>query len=254
MALKFDNTIRSLKGLLFKHYCRGDLERYMALRSWVMHFVTSINLYERRALAALPRLIKPGDTVVDIGANFGGYTLRLSRLVGPNGTVLAFEPILGVFNQLRLRTFGTPNIRIFNLALSNAARDNLTLYIPLLEHAAPEPALASIEQLPEPCQKIPIKTETLDALTTQLKSLAFMKIDVEGHEAACLEGARETIERLRPVIQFEENVLTQRFDWYNQFARTHKLKLKFYSGTNFINLDRVSLAPTHERNFYFFPD
>lgn len=254
MALRFDSTIRALKGLVYKSWCRGDIERYMALRAWAMQLATSINLYERRAISALPLLLKAGDNAIDIGANFGGYTPTLSKLVGASGQVWAFEPIPGVFNQLKLRTKNLSNVRLFNLALSNRAQEALTLHIPLLSHGAPEPSLASIEELAPPCQKITIKVECLDALSPQLTALAFIKIDVEGHESACLEGAVETIARLKPVIQFEENDLVGRFDWFKGFAERTKMVLKYFSNGRFHPLVSPDSAPRNERNFYLFSD
>jgi len=51
-----------------------------------------IGWYEPEVQAAISRLIKPGMTVWDLGANVGFYTLAFSRLVGPDGQVVAFEP------------------------------------------------------------------------------------------------------------------------------------------------------------------
>lgn len=48
--------------------------------------------YERHEIDLLCSLVKPGDCVMDIGANIGLYTLHLSRAVGPQGTVVAVEP------------------------------------------------------------------------------------------------------------------------------------------------------------------
>ena len=48
----------------------------------------------------LPTLVSPGDWVLDIGANVGHYTLELARLVGPQGRVIAFEPVPETFSVL----------------------------------------------------------------------------------------------------------------------------------------------------------
>src|SRR5206468_2011173 len=49
--------------------------------------------YSEPELDLLPLAARPGDTVVDMGANFGLYTYHLSRAVGPSGRVYAFEPV-----------------------------------------------------------------------------------------------------------------------------------------------------------------
>src|SRR5919112_1930622 len=48
--------------------------------------------WEPRTLARFAELVRPGDTVLDVGAHFGIYTLLASELVGPSGRVVAFEP------------------------------------------------------------------------------------------------------------------------------------------------------------------
>src|SRR4051812_4172311 len=49
-------------------------------------------IFERDTARALARLVEPSSLVLDIGANIGAHTLRLAKLVGPHGRVLAFEP------------------------------------------------------------------------------------------------------------------------------------------------------------------
>src|SRR3954447_18860591 len=48
--------------------------------------------YEPKVIAALTRLVRPGDVCADIGANVGYYSLLLAQLTGPEGRVVAFEP------------------------------------------------------------------------------------------------------------------------------------------------------------------
>lgn len=253
MALKFDNTIRFLKGLLFKFACSGEIRRYMALRAAVMHFVTDIGLYERSTLEALKSIIKPGASVIDVGANFGVYTLRLSKLVGPHGKVWAFEPIPMVFEQLKIRTASLKNVEVFNQALSDTDRRELNLNIPILFCGAPEPALASIEDLPPPVERIKIEVTNLDSHLAQITALDFIKVDVEGHESKFLEGSKNTILRFRPIIQFEENAIAQNLEWYQNFAEQINCELKFFYRGAFIALTAENQFATSERNFYYFP-
>src|SRR5437764_1610317 len=58
-------------------------------------------MFERNTAAALARLTEPSSLVLDIGANIGAHTLRLAKLVGPRGRVLAFEPTDFAFHKLR---------------------------------------------------------------------------------------------------------------------------------------------------------
>lgn len=78
--------------------------------------------------ALLGSLIRPGMTVIDVGANLGLYTVLLSRLVGPEGRVLAFEPDPALFADLResCRRNGCTNVEPHNVALGSR-RDRLVL-------------------------------------------------------------------------------------------------------------------------------
>lgn len=60
--------------------------------------------YEKRYSKALLSSIQPGDCVWDIGANVGFYTEKFATLVGPSGTVVAFEPFQEAFQQLSAAT------------------------------------------------------------------------------------------------------------------------------------------------------
>jgi len=58
-------------------------------------------MFERSTAVALSKLTEPSSLVLDIGANIGAHTLRLARLVGPNGRVMAFEPTVFAFRKLQ---------------------------------------------------------------------------------------------------------------------------------------------------------
>src|SRR5215203_3293686 len=58
-------------------------------------------MFERNTAIALGKLTKPASLVLDIGANIGAHTLRLAKLVGPEGRVMAFEPTDFAFRKLR---------------------------------------------------------------------------------------------------------------------------------------------------------
>ena len=68
----------------------------------------------------LDSLVKHGDWVIDVGANVGHYTKRLSDLAGPTGRVFAFEPVPATFQLLTANTarFQFQNVSLFNVATS----------------------------------------------------------------------------------------------------------------------------------------
>jgi FkbM family methyltransferase len=149
--------------------------------------------------------IRPGDWALDIGANVGHYTSRLSQLAGPNGRVLAFEPVPATFRLLAANTrlFQHPNVTLFNAAASDAATltgievpDGSTG--PYLAHLLPNAALKVL------C----ICVDQLDLP----QPVRLVKIDAEGHELSVLRGMKELIDRDHPTLIVEvSNVETQQF-------------------------------------------
>ncbi|MEM7699947.1 MAG: FkbM family methyltransferase, partial [Verrucomicrobiota bacterium] len=156
-------------------------------------------------LAIIPRLIEPGMTAFDIGANFGLYTRFLSTATGPTGRVFSFEPTLDMFEVLTNNTIALEldNVVTSQLALSEGQKE-LTFYIPKRDDGTLNYYEASLER-----DTIGSEHETVVVMTTSLDqfcedgditSVDFIKIDVEGHELAVLEGARKVIKRDRPPI------------------------------------------------------
>ncbi len=66
--------------------------------------------------------IRPGDSVIDLGANIGWYTAVLSKLVGERGKVYAVEPIPGTYTLLLsvIKKLGLTNVVSFNCAVSDS--------------------------------------------------------------------------------------------------------------------------------------
>ena len=159
--------------------------------------------YEPEVQAALSRLgLGSGGAAWDLGAHFGFYTLWLARAVGPSGQVCAFEPDAVSFGRLRRHVGmnGLDNVRIYRRAVSD-----FTGELVLIQN---EGAGATTSHLPYQGETLPrdntvaVQAVTLDALMEgdQLRPPNFMKIDIEGHAAAALRGARGLLSRHRPVL------------------------------------------------------
>ena len=150
-------------------------------------------------------IIKPSMTVLDVGANIGLMSLHFSELVGPGGTVHAFEP--SVFANGLLR---------HNCALNR--RENITIHRSAVSDSMGRTTFAS----PDPAQierfnfgtmslgshfvgpngrDFPTDMITIDSL--ELDGCDFIKVDVEGFEAAVVQGALETIDRFHPHLSLE---------------------------------------------------
>jgi FkbM family methyltransferase len=174
----------------------------------------SIDELERQAL---PALVKPGMTVMDIGANIGGYTLDLSRLVGPTGRVFAFEPI-------------PDNASVIALVVKRAARANVSLH-PLAIGEADGPATMTIPEqgfagyyLAHVGEgeglDVPVSMRSLDSFCAEFDlSPSFIKCDAEGYETNVVRGALLTINRCRPawLIEVRPNAVPKFFALMRSF-------------------------------------
>jgi FkbM family methyltransferase len=160
------------------------------------------------------QFVRPGDRVVDIGANLGVYTFELARLVGPRGSVLAVEPDPVSVARLTRLARGLPQVKISPVAASDRS-GRATLHVPVIQRrrlgrlrTMRLGALGSLalprEAAAPAYESVSVPTEPLDAILAESElPVAFMKIDVEGHELAVLRGARATLANHLPTLLIE---------------------------------------------------
>jgi len=152
---------------------------------------------EIRFMQSLPLA---GRTLIDIGANKGVYCYWLSKAAGPAGRVIAFEPQpeLGPHLTNVMRSFGLSNVQLVPQALSDHTGDAF------LYRRTVGAGDASFENMPGG-EAVSVSCTTLDAYagSAGLDDVAFIKCDVEGHELAVMQGARQSLERWSPVLQVE---------------------------------------------------
>ncbi|RKT52438.1 FkbM family methyltransferase [Saccharothrix australiensis] len=165
-------------------------------------------------LNGLGEVVRPGDVCLDIGAALGLYTVSLSRLVGPQGTVHSVEPLVFAHPALSylLRPREGRNIVRHSVALgTREGRDVMSVPV---RHGLPvtgrsfltagADGLGSNAEFAEHLEVV-VRTDTLDRFCAAngIDRLDFVKADVEGAELRVLEGGVETIERFRPKLLLE---------------------------------------------------
>lgn len=142
----------------------------------------------------LEQLAPKDCTALDVGANHGIYTYALSRFVR---SVHCFEPLAECCRYIR--DHAATNVTVHNVALSDGVGE-LELHIPIIRGRAVY-TRASLDPPKEPFDSRRVEVRTLDSYG--LKDVGFIKIDVEGLEAAVLRGARNTLEACHPTLLIE---------------------------------------------------
>lgn len=148
----------------------------------------------------LSAFVSPGDWVLDIGANVGHYAARLSSLVGKDGRVIAFEPVVDTFAILAalMSRVENRNVTTLNVAASDST-SLLGFAIPDFDDGLSNFYQAHVE---EGATGNRVLTLAVDSLALPAR-VSLAKIDVEGHEFAVLKGMRKLLERDRPTLIVE---------------------------------------------------
>lgn len=152
-------------------------------------------------------LLESGGVFFDIGSHFGYYTLMASKLVGPSGRVIAFEPTPSTFNILQRNVRGLPNVTPLRIALYDR-KQQLTIsdFGPEFSgfNSLFEPRLSSDVQA-----RLRRVQQTVDALSVDevvsqnRKPPTFVKIDAESAELKILHGMGRTLAEQRPLVTVE---------------------------------------------------
>jgi FkbM family methyltransferase len=143
-------------------------------------------------------LVAPGTTALDVGASIGIYAAEMARYAGK---VIAFEanPDVAAFTA----RVAPRNVEVVNVALSSAP-GRAALTMPLNSKGRAVTELASVAaRHPSEEQAITIDVETRRLDGFPISNCSFIKIDVEGHEEAVLDGASGLIAAQRPALMIE---------------------------------------------------
>jgi FkbM family methyltransferase len=146
-------------------------------------------------LKLIRSLVKPADTVVDVGANIGYYALLFAKSIGKNGRIIAFEPEPDNLVELRLNVDrnGLRNTEIHPFAVG--ARAGTVAFARGINGGV------RASDGPETDAAIQVPMVALDDVLAGPVNV--IKIDVEGYEGEVLRGARKAIERWRPNLFVE---------------------------------------------------
>ena len=150
----------------------------------------------------LSRFVKPGMTVVDVGANFGYYTLLFGDAVGSSGQVVAIEPVPSTVQLLRLSIELNGYTRctaLHEVALGQNATGEAHMFVPPHE---PKNALVVARALPD---TLKVKSTNLDTVLKDFARVDLIKIDAEGAELDIVSGMEAVVAKHQPAVVLEFN-------------------------------------------------
>ncbi|HLC41710.1 MAG TPA: FkbM family methyltransferase, partial [Methylomirabilota bacterium] len=140
-------------------------------------------------------MLRPGDCAIDIGANVGWYSTLLAELVGPEGTVYAFEPNPTAYHLLEIAARVYPQLQVIPAAVGD--RDETAeLHVPA------DGGMSSLAPLPYSTRNIPCVATSLDSFLSKQRTPAvdFLKCDAEGAELKVILGAKACSTSRRPPV------------------------------------------------------
>jgi FkbM family methyltransferase len=156
--------------------------------------------------AELAELLQPHDVFYDIGANVGFFTVLGARLVGPEGRVVAFEPLPAAAAALRRNVDANS---FTSVDVMEAAVDDrtgaATLHLPATERSTGARLRKKKSDSGSKGSHMQVRVVAIDELVAagELPVPNVIKLDVEGAELRVLAGMRETLAAHRPTLVCE---------------------------------------------------
>ena len=179
-----------------------DIKIKLNINDWIQQNIFFLGCYEDAELKVLSNHLKPDSVFIDIGANFGLYSLIASQYISEKGTIFSFEPFPENYKSLctNLSLNNLQRITAENTAVGSET-GTLKLY-----YNSQEKNLGMVSS--NQTQNSDFMTVNKTCLDDYLKSkslekITFIKIDVEGFEYEVLQGMKQTLQQYNPIILIE---------------------------------------------------
>ena len=158
--------------------------------------IVTHGFYEKGVAWAIEKYLKPGNTMIDVGANIGFFTLLGNHIVGPKGKVYSLEPNPDIFELMKssvhINAFRPRSVRLNMAAFDETGTLELTWSA--AKHGGGR--LRTTDKIKPDEKSAEVKTEKLDNLIkTEDLPVDLIKIDTEGSELYALKGAREILDK-----------------------------------------------------------
>lgn len=207
---------------------------------------------DKDEISLMRRIVKPGDHVLDIGANIGFYAKLLSEMTGSKGKVYSFEPDARNFKYLKNKVRNLTNVELFQGAVSEK-NETLKIYRSKLlnvDHRTyPVNNYESVDE---------IAAWSIDSLVADktIQRVDVIKIDIQGYELSAFKGMQQLLKNASPKILAEywphgfRRAGTTAVEFFDFFAA---LGYKFYEikGDNLLPISREYIEVHNEEPFEF---
>lgn len=200
LKMKDPVVMNWIDGLKLKIYPKNEIFRSIYVNG----------KYDPNMIVVLKSFLKSGDTLIDVGANCGYISLPLTKTIGSTGRIVAIEPSTRDYKRL------TENIALNKLSevvkpVKLAMGDRIghkTMLIASEERSGSNTlgmkfAFQGIEK--ETTEDVNVSTIDNVVNMENITQVNVIKLDVEGSEVRCLEGAKDTIAKFKPTIVISVN-------------------------------------------------
>lgn len=180
--------------------CRHGWMLYHGADQYIGRGLKKYGEFSEGEVALFRQVLRPGDVVLEAGANFGAHTVAMAQMVGEQGRIFAFEPQRLVFQAMvaNVAINSLPNVVTVQAGLgAQPGVIKVPVLNPAMGHNFGGFNISNHNAGEE------VSVQTVDSLN--LSRCRLIKVDVEGMECEVLEGARDTIARLRPVLYVEND-------------------------------------------------
>lgn len=160
--------------------------------SYIGRYLYYRGIFEEQVIHKISSVVRPGMTVLDIGANIGLHTNVVASLVGSHGKVISVEPQSGVRvllkENIKLNQFD--NVEILDCALGEEQGKG-DIYMVNEHNDGQSTLIPGCNRTACPSEKVNISTVNLAMRDLKIRKVDIVKIDVEGAEMQVLKGGRE---------------------------------------------------------------
>ncbi|MFZ1799436.1 MAG: FkbM family methyltransferase [Chitinophagaceae bacterium] len=198
-----------IKSFLYKSL---GLHRYLRLiqNGFIVGYATGFLKWNEkyRWHYFVKKLVKPEDTIVDIGANLGYFSLTFSKLINQKGALYSVEPVKPYRELLEKKMRRRPNIFILSFALGDHNEKSINLGMP--------PMLRHIKYLRHGTVTVLSKEKTEEGqllfesamrkasdVFAAFAKIDYIKCDIEGYEVVVMPEIKEALVKHKPLVQLE---------------------------------------------------